>query len=243
MRFNVYGLIHKTIRGQFGELVVRAGKTVWTDPASVKAMYEGVYLLEFVLQGHAHREDTVLHPVLKAEKYLRMGDLEIEHITSDKQLNEVVASITAINTDCAAGLKDGLVARGFEFYLQLAQYMATYFLHMNHEETMVLPFLQSKKTDVELLELHKAMQASLTAEDVLCTISVMFPYMSSGEAAMIVKLLSNIYPSQFPDMAHEIKRVLGEGDTTLIFKLATVEFPRVKELEGAYVATTGMFSP
>lgn len=230
-------MIHKAIRGQFARLVIQAGKTTYTETTEVVGLYENTLKLQSFLRNHARREDEILHPVLRELKFPEMGRLDKEHAQSDEEICRLVDIIAKINADCLRGTKDSLPEKGDDFYLSLSDYTSMYFRHMHHEETRIMSFLWSKKTDNEIMALHRAMQASITSKEALDTIPEMFPYVTTEQAAMLTSILNKVFPSSFLQIAHSIRDTMGSEATNLIFMLAHVEFPRSDEPEDTYAVT------
>ncbi len=214
-RLNLYQFVHTTVRGQLSQLMIQAGKTIYSNPEEVLSLHKFICDVAAFLRSHSEHEDTCIHPKIKEKNFSKMSEIEIEHDTIEAQLEILILQITAINDiflksvckdEISNTKKQEIKQEGNEFCLNLAKFIASYFNHMNAEEKEIMPFLWKTLSDDEILSIEMKVRTLIPEEKMLTMIPMMYPYINYEEALKLTEILKNL--SNFKDIAIAIEKCL-----------------------------------
>jgi len=224
MRFNLYRFIHKPIRGQISAIYIQSGRTAFYDSNQVAALESETMKLSKFLSNHAMREDTFIRPVLEQLSYPGLAEVDGEHKNVEQKLKAVLSVMAEIREklDTNACTKEELVELGYEFYLTFGDFAGSYLSHMITEERKIMPFLWSKLNDGQLFEIFKKQDDTVTNEEIIETIHVMYPYFNLDEAVKLTGMLKQGAGDAFPAMVSEIKKCVEPSLCSKIFQLSGV---------------------
>lgn len=245
MRFNLYRFIHKPIRGQISSIYIQSGKTAFYDAKQVAALQEETLKLSRFLTNHAMREDTFLRPVLVELDYPALPELDGEHENVENKLKSVLSAIADISVKLETNelSKEDLTELGYDFYLTFGDFAGSYLSHMITEERKIMPFLWSKLNDGQLFEIFKKQDDTVTNQEVIDTIHLMYPYFNLDEAVKLTGLLKKGTGEYFPAMVEEIKKCVEPSLCSKIFQLSGVEEPGVLHGENPSIMFSSPSSP
>jgi hypothetical protein len=243
MPLSLYKFIHRTIRGQFATLTIQSGRATYHDRSQVAALHSSMLKLSSFLNNHARREDRVILPVLKSKAFPDIAAVESEHAASNEQLEQLVSFITALNHEASSPSpdKESLEERGYAFYLQFTAYTAAYFNHMLTEEFKIMPFLWKNLSPPEIGQMYGSMQSDISHEEMMETLSLMYPYLTFAEAVKLTGMLKG--EKEFPAMLGEIQRSLEPAECTEVLKAAGVLVEEQKDKKKDMKSLLPFFSP
>jgi len=207
MHINFYKFIHTTIKGQLSQLMIQAGKTIYSNPEETLALYNSICDVAGFLKNHGEREDKFIHPKLKEKKFPKMSEIEKEHNTIEAQLETLTLQISAIKDESASTNKDDIKEKGYQFYLALTDFLAAYFAHMNTEEQELMPFLWTAVPHNEIFSVHMNIQASVSEAEMLATVPMMYPYIDYEEVLKLTRIIKGF--SNFKDITVAIEKCLN----------------------------------
>jgi hypothetical protein len=158
-RHDFYRGVHKALRLALGRLLARLGNVDAADPAAVAQLVGDLRAQLAFSAIHLKHEDEVIHTALAAHAPDAVAHLEGDHEHHRDTFAKLEAAIAAVE---AAG--DAAEAPLHALYLQFTQFVAEDFAHMAHEETVVMPLLQSLFSDEALLDMEHRIVASQPPE-------------------------------------------------------------------------------
>ena len=140
-------------------------------------------------RGHLAKENKVVHTALEARRPGASERVAAEH-------DEHLESIAALEAESAAlrALPNALAAA--RLYRHLACFVAENLEHMHIEETMHNAELWALYSDVELLEIHHRILASIDPAEMAATLRWMVPAMSPAERAGMLGEMQRQMPPQ-----------------------------------------------
>jgi hemerythrin len=185
--------IHKALRKRLFELGVQVGRTDLGNPAAVAAVEPDFDRATALLNVHGAFEDDYLLPL--ARKYGLTGceQLEEEHRHHDQELKALIEQFKAH--------RQGKVVQdavGRNLYQALSHFIASYLLHLDEEETKLLPQVYEKVPNAEVaaeLQRFRATRPPEAAKGDL--ISILVAQSPSERAGMLRGFRSALPPPAF----------------------------------------------
>lgn len=144
-RTDLYSLPHKALR----VAVAHAGTVLSaTDPSRVAGDLPVVRAVLADLRSHAAHEDELIHPLLARLVPDVEADLAAQHATLDAALDDLDRRLDVLADGAARGLvpPDDLV----DLHRAHQRLSAQNLLHLDHEETVAMPALWARASDVSL---------------------------------------------------------------------------------------------
>lgn len=201
-RMDVFTSVHKGLRKALFGLALQAGST---DPgrgeevARLEARAREVF--HFV-GHHALNEDRFLVPEMKAKGMAEAEAMEQDHGRLEAELE---------NLGAAAAWLPETPSMLPEFHLALNRFISAYLLHLDQEETRILPALHDRFSDPELASFSRQSVASTPPDDQAMMLSHMFPAMHAGELAAFFGGVRASAPAEAVAYLEDIgRRVLGD---------------------------------
>ncbi|TGK07630.1 cation-binding protein [Leptospira semungkisensis] len=164
-RWKVYDIPHRAIRYALSELVQETGRTDFSNREEVDTFFLLCSEVFRILEIHARDEEAVSLRHLETKlPNSSLRDKET-HSRLEKKIQEL--SLLAGNIKTSSHLGEGKeIWMGEEFYENLIDFQAQYFLHMREEETETQAKIHEHFTDEELQAHQKEIMASLDKEDI-----------------------------------------------------------------------------
>lgn len=162
VRFNPFYQVHQALRALLYHASITVQHTDFTQAEQVDRTILLMKQLVDFFEAHAHKEDTMVFPLIAQAAPALVADFEAQHV-KDHQLGEALESaITQCMT--ADSVTDKILA-GRHLQRTLNAFTAFNLEHMNAEETQVLEVLHREYTDEVLLEKEQEIVAKLTPEE------------------------------------------------------------------------------
>ena len=191
--WDVYREIHKAMRFALFGVTTRAGNTDWTDDAAVAALVAEWKDVLLVLSGHHHHEDDFCDALIAQHAPAVRQTLEAAHVVADAGLAHLDATADALLTTAP----DARWAALRSFYLDLADFTATYIAHLRYEEDMVMPVLNESLTDEQLAQVTNDIRMSVPPPEMCIFIRYMAPSMNPAERADMLRGMRLAPPEVF----------------------------------------------
>jgi hemerythrin-like domain-containing protein len=175
-RVDLYGPIHKALRLLMTDTLQRMGRLDADDAQEVTQTLAQVQELLEACRSHVAKENKFVHAAIEARRLgasERIAAEHVEHLDAIAALEAEVASLRALPTAAAAN----------RLYARLARFVADNFEHMHVEETQHNAALWAAYSDVELLEIHQRLLASIEPEEMAAILRWMVPALSPAERA------------------------------------------------------------
>jgi hypothetical protein len=171
-RIDLFTLAHKGIRWWLGSVSAMLGAAELTS-RELAAPLEAVVEVLAGLDEHAHHEDTFIAPVLRLHAPERATAWAAEHHAfeeSERELRAVLAKLRDL--DPSDGAARGAV---LALYRAFNRFTAEMLLHLDREETELMPLLWARCSDAEL-------GAIMTSFKAQCGIAAASFYQRNGAA-------------------------------------------------------------
>jgi len=179
-RFDLYTDIHKALRTMLFDVAAKAGRCNFDDPAELGLLQDEFGLLCGVIEEHTQHEERFVHPhIVKFEPALAAA-LDAEHERS-------MADLTTLQTTLAAIVPTAqdVVSRGNTLYRQYCAWLGDFLIHMNEEETVIMPALQAHLDDGQLMCISLELRGAIEPERMGMYLSKMIPAMNGSECTAL----------------------------------------------------------
>lgn len=222
-RLDLYRPIHKALRALMSDTLLAVGRMDVHDNLELAQTTQRVLQLMDFLRSHLRHENAFVHPALDARAPGASSHIAHDHQEHESEIDALAAATTEL-LNASAEARD---AGALVLYHRLSLFVAHNFEHMHVEESAHNSALWAHYTDVELMELHDRLVASIPPEEMLFTMRWMVPFMNPGERAMVLGGMRSNAPAPAFAAVLELVRphlqarewdklmlALGEGRTT-----------------------------
>ncbi|BDG05298.1 hemerythrin domain-containing protein [Anaeromyxobacter oryzae] len=205
-RVDLYGTVHKGIRGLLAGTAALAGRTDFARAEeAARAAAEVRRLLGF-LDEHAHHEDTWVMPEVARIAPELHADLAADHVRTDG-LHRELAGLAARVEGATEAERVSLGARIHERLWRLA---AEHLRHMAREEADAQRVLWAHRTDEELGQLHGRLLASIPPARMAEWSAIILPALATRErAGMLAGMRAAMPPPVFERITAPARDALG----------------------------------
>jgi hypothetical protein len=208
-RYNIYTVIHKSLRGFMTDTLLAWGRVDVSDAQELEAAIAQVRGLLDMCAGHLHHENEFVHPALEAVQSGAAAQTRHEHVEHEAAIAELRTHV--LKLEAAHGVQRAELAQ--QLYLQLSAFVAENFAHMIVEETENHAVLIGAYSDAEILAIEHRIVASLTPEQSLAGMRLMLSHMNASErAAKLSGIKRNAPPPVFNAVLQLAREVLSERD-------------------------------
>lgn len=206
---DLYGSVHKGLRWALTSMLTRLGTLDAKNPRAIWQLVDDLDGVLFLCASHVAHEERSIHPVLAARRPGALSEAEEEHVHHLRDIEHLRALADALAD--GPGEKAPLVARAL--YLRFATFVAETFVHMDHEEMVLQPLLESLLTRDELERLHDDIVGSIGPEEMAAFMRVMIPANDpETRAAMLSGAREAMPAAAFIDMLQSYRSVLSSDD-------------------------------
>jgi hypothetical protein len=199
--------IHKGIRAMIYSVSSRLQTTDFADPVATEALLDDLRH-EFaqgvppgcvlcLLHTHAHHEDDQAFPATGAFAARLVAELIRDHREFDERMAAVQSHGTALRAlpDPAAR-----VAAGKALTLEMNEFFARYFAHMNREEAELVPLMNRHMTDEQILALIGAVMGAMPPERLHAYLRWMYPALNVEE---LIEIFAGMRAEEPPEVLRE----------------------------------------
>jgi hypothetical protein len=176
---DLYLEIHKGIRAELFAVTLEAGRTDADDVAGVGQLVEHVTAVGELLTSHAAHEDLHVDPALAAVDPRLSEEIQHDHHVLEARWSFVdELARQAARTDVPvrrASLQ--------HLYLELSGFTSSYLAHQLVEERVVMPTLEAAIGVPGVLDIHGAIVGSIPPEEMMRSLALMLPAMTSDDRA------------------------------------------------------------
>lgn len=205
-RFDLYAVIHKTLRLAMTETLHRFGRLDAADTAQRREAIAALRSLLDLCRSHVEKEERFVHPAIEARCPGESARIAAEHV-------EHVAAINALEAEAVAFQCSPDNAAALRLYRRLAVFVAENFAHMELEETAHNAALWAAYGDAELLQVHQAILSSIGPADMAQVLHWMLPAMNPGErAGMLLGMRATAPAPAFEGALQVARRRLDPGE-------------------------------
>ncbi|OPY31204.1 MAG: hypothetical protein A4E32_01654 [Methanomassiliicoccales archaeon PtaU1.Bin124] len=199
MEFNIplYAGIHKGQRRWLAEMIVRAGRTDFTQRAEVEWLMNQLDLFLAHHREHAELEQRFVHPRLSLIVPGGARAIEEEHEEHHEMLKDMIHSLDRIK-----GIPPDhptLPLIGQDFYLALNRFVASYLMHIDYEESYVQNVLLNDSTAEEIMDIFQQILAAQPATSLRDNLTLMLAAMNVPEAVGLLTMAKGKLPQALYD--------------------------------------------
>ena len=156
-RIDLFTTVHKGLRWWIGDVNAKLGASDLSDAAALEDVLSHLVDCLDALDAHSGHEDAFIAPMLDARAAVRVAMWHSEHEALDAMtlaLRRQAQKLRELAPDHprAAGL-------GLELYRAFARFSSEVLLHLDEEETRIMPLMWSVCTDEELVGIMSAFRA------------------------------------------------------------------------------------
>jgi hypothetical protein len=206
--WDVYREIHKAMRFALFGVTAQAGNTDWADDAAVAGLVAEWKDVLMVLNGHHHHEDDFCDSLVQQHAPALRETLEQAHDVADTGL----AHLDALADALVGAAPDDRWAALRTFYLDLADFTATYISHLRFEEDLVMPVLNESLTDEQLAQVTSDIRMSVPPPEMCIFIRYMAPSMNPAERADMLRGMRLAPPEIFEMFRDAAEKCLSPSD-------------------------------
>jgi hypothetical protein len=196
---------HKYVSFVLNELEREIAKTDFRDLIQVKKIEKSFHEMEELMRGHAHYEDTQLHPLLQKRGSAIFQTAQEDHAHHDQLFANLQKLLDQIQATSDEQLQ---VHLGYQFYLRYRRFVGENLHHLHEEETQILPELQRLYTDAELREVEAETYKQMPVEDLVEMMQVLFPHFNPSDREAFLKDIQKAVPEKFQLVWDKIKPLL-----------------------------------
>ena len=206
-RFDIYRVIHKALRACMNQSLDAVGSMDPQDDAERTAVVAQVREMLVISKGHLRKEDAFVHPAMEARSPGSSQPTTGDHAHHLHWFETLEASLTAFEQ--AEGEARATVAAAL--YRSLGLFVGENFAHMHVEETANNEVLWRTHSDAELMDMERAIVASLPAQEKFIALRWMLPAVNPAERAdLLGNLRSNLPPPLFAGMVASLRQRLSD---------------------------------
>ena len=176
-RADLYTEVHKGLRRALMGLLGDAGRLNVTDPKAVAKFNDDLGFVFGLLIEHAENEERYGQPLLDPAETNLAATIEAAHQELETEIHAVVKAYRQLGD----ANEDQALSSGKSAYYQLAGFIGRYFVHMSTEEHDVMPYLQDRMSDPELMDVQNQLRASIPPPRMADYLRLMIPAMNIQE--------------------------------------------------------------
>ena len=203
-QFDLYNDIHKAIRSMLFDFAALAGRSNFDEEKVLSEVQASFEFLAGVIVEHTHHETTFVHPLIAALTSESVSKLDSEHEEHAAELVSLGRELAALSATTA-----DVVRLGNDFYHRFCKWTGEFLIHMNEEETVIMPALQAAHSDEELIAVSVQLRAAIEPERMGMYLSKMIPAINGAECtAMFQGMKMGAPPEVFEGTLQLAERVL-----------------------------------
>ncbi|MBS1732019.1 MAG: hemerythrin domain-containing protein [Bacteroidetes bacterium] len=179
LRFNIFNMIHKALRGMLYNTAQSIQQTWFGDKADAELVFEKIHEVVAAFENHGHHEDHILMPYVEKYDPVRIASFESEHVEDlymGNHLKHLINIYRDAATDQERMIAGSAITRAFQ------DYMIFNLKHMQREEIELNELLWEVYTDEQLLDINAGIIASIPADEMAQTAGKMMMSINKNEA-------------------------------------------------------------
>ncbi|MCK6445293.1 MAG: hemerythrin domain-containing protein [Planctomycetes bacterium] len=229
-RFDLYGPVHKGLRGLLFETATLLARTEFTDEREHAAALAAVRRTNGFLHAHLEHEDHDVMPHVQRLAPELYADLEADHARITGCEQEIVRLVERL-----AGAPQGeRAALGRRLVERFTRLVAEHVLHMEREEAQANRVFWAHFDDAALAALEGRIVASIPPSEVSHWMTLMLPSISRGERAqMLARMAAAVPPEVLVQLTAEARWRIGPEEWTATQDLVVEILAQVEERASA----------
>lgn len=175
-RYDLYGPIHKALRAQLCDALLRVGRLDVADPGEVGRSCDVVDALAATLRSHLAHEAEFIHPLmhtLACDSAAQADHDHAHHLRDIARVEKLVARLRETPDDAALRA----------LYRALSLLLADNLTHMEMEESQHQELLWACCSDADLAALEGRIVAACTPQETMSLMGWMLPALTPAQRA------------------------------------------------------------
>lgn len=181
-RFDLYALVHKGHRAFMAATLVELGRMDCEDDQALKRVLDQLDQLLDFCAGHVEKENRHVHAAIEARNPGASQRVAAEHAHHGAAIDSLRAEADRL-ARTAAGAREASAAR---LYRQTALFVAENLEHMELEESENNAVLWASYSDAELAEIHAAIVAATSPDELALDAQWLAPSLRPSELAALM---------------------------------------------------------
>ena len=190
-RVDMYAGIHKALRTCMTDTLLALGRMDTDDDLEFAQTCDRVMQLLDLCRSHLHHENDFVHTAMQARAPGSSAAVAAEHVQHESTITALATGVTQL-LGCARAARP---AAAHVLYRQLSLFIAHNFEHMNEEETAHNRVLWAHYSDEELVDIEKALVASIPPAEMMAFTRWLVPYMAPAERAAMLRDMQQNAPA------------------------------------------------
>lgn len=200
MRYQLYRE-HKYVSAALNDVERMIAKTDFRQKEEAEEACKQFEEVALMLKHHAQYEDDEIHSLLSAKNSTVHEHAEDDHAAQDAQVEQVRMFFQQIDK---AATDDEKIDLGYKLYLTYRKFVADNLIHMNEEETEILPELQRLYADEELRNISAKTYREITPDQMLSMMKGLSPYMNPVDHEAFLVDLRALEPEKFKQIEAQL---------------------------------------
>ena len=202
-QFDNYRWIHKAVRHQMIQVILRLSTTDWGDAGERDEVLNAVDRSLNSQVDHTRHEETYYHPMLESRAPGSTRRFSIQHKEIEERIDRLKKKIAVLQNQANV-----VESKGLEIYLTYCRFAADYMVHLDEEDAELKPLFLKHFSEVELLELQSRVVADVSPEEM----QVILPNISAAlDRIELVAWLSQIQQNAPAEIFTEICSVASRN--------------------------------
>jgi hypothetical protein len=190
-RFDLYRMIHKTLRKQMFDAVYALGSLDVADDREFHATLDHVLALCEACDHHLQKENHYVHPAMEARSPGSTRQILDEHFEHIEEIDFIRNEVTRIR----GVANEHRATETHRLYLHVTHFVADNLKHMRYEELEHNAVLWAKYSDAELMAIEQRIIANVAPAEMMAILSVAIPAQTHQER---VGMLLGMKQSEMP---------------------------------------------
>jgi hypothetical protein len=146
-RYNSFNIIHKGLRAALYETALQLQQTDFTQKEQVEEALNRVKEIVMLFEGHAHKEDSFILPMIHEYEPSVVASFNAEHEEDEKLGNELNSAVEKV---AVSSMPSEKIASGRELIECFVRFMIFNLEHMAKEEDIINQILWRYYSDDEI---------------------------------------------------------------------------------------------
>lgn len=189
-RHDPYGAVHKGIRGAHMRCLIAIGALDATNDSAIRRLVTELTDHLAMCNTHLEDENSILHTALDAHRpgaSAHAAEDHHDHLQSFRELKGLIDRLASAPRE----QRQAIIAA---LYRRFGRFVADDLLHMEHEEYVLLPELQSAFSDSELQELEGRIVATIPPEHMVLFMDAILSALPPPDSAAMLDTMKSAMP-------------------------------------------------
>jgi hypothetical protein len=213
-KFSFYRKYHKFIRRKLFDLSNQMARTNVCDDTERICFIQNLNNIKNLLEHHAHIEDSLIHKILENKFPTTYYKLLNDHNHIEKEFRDICESLQYTTFE--------KLDEWHYLYLRINRFIGEYLLHLDMEETKIMPFFLTNFTEDQLMKNKRKLRTDRQLQEFLTDVKEGIIDCNSLEQAEFLLEIKE----------HEHNDVFQEVQNTMVEALGHKTFLKVMDIMG-----------